>query len=46
MPRTHTRSFRVRHYECDARGRVHHANYLLPDAYLGDLAPNIGTRAR
>jgi acyl-CoA thioester hydrolase len=28
MPRTHTRSFLVRHYECDACGRVHHANYL------------------
>jgi acyl-CoA thioester hydrolase len=28
MPLTHTRSFRVRHYECDARGRVYHANYL------------------
>jgi acyl-CoA thioester hydrolase len=28
MSLTHTRTFRVRHYECDARGRVYHANYV------------------
>jgi acyl-CoA thioester hydrolase len=28
MPLTHTRTFRVRHYECDAYGHVNHANYL------------------
>jgi len=28
MPRTYTRSFRVRYYECDAYGHVNHANYL------------------
>jgi acyl-CoA thioester hydrolase len=28
MPRTYTRLFRVRHYECDAYGHVNHANYL------------------
>lgn len=28
MPLTHTRIFRVRYYECDAYGRVHHANLL------------------
>ncbi len=28
MPLTHTRAFRVRHYECDAHGDVQHANYL------------------
>jgi acyl-CoA thioester hydrolase len=28
MPLTHTRTFRIRHYECDTHGRVYHANYL------------------
>jgi acyl-CoA thioester hydrolase len=28
MPLTHLRTFRVRHYECDAYGHVNHANYL------------------
>ena len=28
MPLTHTRTFRVRHYECDAYGHVNNANYL------------------
>ncbi len=28
MPLTHVRTFRVRHYECDAYGHVNHANYL------------------
>lgn len=28
MPLTHERTFRVRHYECDAAGQVHHANLL------------------
>jgi acyl-CoA thioester hydrolase len=28
MSLTYTRTFRVRHYECDAHGRVHHANYV------------------
>ena len=28
MPRTHTRAFRVRHYECDAYGHLNNANYL------------------
>jgi acyl-CoA thioester hydrolase len=28
MPRIHERTFRVRHYECDAYGHVNHANYL------------------
>ena len=28
MPLIHERSFRVRHYECDAYGHVNHANYL------------------
>jgi acyl-CoA thioester hydrolase len=28
MPLTHVRTFRVRHYECDAHGYVHHANFL------------------
>jgi acyl-CoA thioester hydrolase len=28
MPLTHTRTFRIRHYECDAYGHVNHANYL------------------
>jgi acyl-CoA thioester hydrolase len=28
MPLTHTRTFRVRHYECDAYGHVNHTNYL------------------
>lgn len=28
MPLTHTRVFRVRHYECDAYGHVNNANYL------------------
>lgn len=28
MPLTHTRAFRVRHYECDANGYVAYANYL------------------
>jgi acyl-CoA thioester hydrolase len=28
MPLTHTRTFRVRYYECDAYGHVNHANYL------------------
>ena len=28
MPLTHTRTFRVRHYECDAYGHVNHANHL------------------
>lgn len=28
MPLLHVRAFRVRHYECDASGHVHHANYL------------------
>ena len=28
MPLTHERTFRVRHYECDAYGHVNHANYL------------------
>jgi acyl-CoA thioester hydrolase len=28
MPLTHSRTFRVRHYECDAYGHVNHANYL------------------
>lgn len=35
MPLTHTRTFRVRHYECDANGYVHHANYLR---YLQETA--------
>jgi acyl-CoA thioester hydrolase len=28
MPLTHVRTFRVRHYECDAYGHVNYANYL------------------
>jgi len=28
MPLTHTRTFRVRYYECDARGYLNHTNYL------------------
>lgn len=28
MPLIHERTFRVRHYECDAYGHVNHANYL------------------
>ena len=28
MPLTHTRTFRVRGYECDAYGHVNHANYM------------------
>ena len=28
MPLTHTRTFRVRYYECDTRGHVNHTNYL------------------
>jgi acyl-CoA thioester hydrolase len=28
MPLIHQRTFRVRHYECDAYGHVNHANYL------------------
>ncbi|HSJ58620.1 MAG TPA: thioesterase family protein [Anaerolineae bacterium] len=28
MPLTHKRTFRVRHYECDAYGHVNHANYV------------------
>jgi acyl-CoA thioester hydrolase len=28
MPLTHVRTFRIRHYECDAHGHVNHANYL------------------
>ena len=28
MPLTQVRTFRVRYYECDAHGQVHHANYL------------------
>jgi acyl-CoA thioester hydrolase len=28
MPLTHVRTFRVRHYECDAFGHVNQANYL------------------
>jgi acyl-CoA thioester hydrolase len=28
MPLTHTRLFRVRHYECDVEGRLRAANYL------------------
>jgi acyl-CoA thioester hydrolase len=28
MPLTYTRTFRVRHYECDVYGHVNHANYL------------------
>jgi len=28
MPLTHVRTFRVRHYECDAYGYVKDANYL------------------
>jgi acyl-CoA thioester hydrolase len=28
MPLIHERTFRVRHYECDADGHVNHANYL------------------
>lgn len=28
MPLTHTRTFRVRHYECDGYGHMNNANYL------------------
>ena len=28
MPLTHTRKFRIRHYECDALGHLNHANYV------------------
>jgi acyl-CoA thioester hydrolase len=28
MPRVHERTFRIRHYECDAYGHVNNANYL------------------
>jgi len=28
MPLSHTRSFRVRHYECDAHGHLNNVNYL------------------
>src|SRR5439155_20426757 len=28
MPLTHERTFRVRHYECDAYGHVNNTNYL------------------
>ncbi len=28
MPLTHVRTFRVRHYECDAYGHLNHAHYL------------------
>ena len=28
MPRTHERTFRIRHYECDAYENVYYTNYL------------------
>ena len=28
MPLVHTRSFRVRYYECDAHNHLNNANYL------------------
>ena len=28
MPLTHTRAFKVRHYECDGYGHLNHANYV------------------
>ena len=28
MPLTHVRSFRVRHYECDAFGHLNNTNYV------------------
>jgi acyl-CoA thioester hydrolase len=28
MPLTHTRTFRIRYYECDAYGHLNNANYL------------------
>jgi acyl-CoA thioester hydrolase len=28
MPHTHTRNFRIRHYECDAFGHLNNANYV------------------
>jgi acyl-CoA thioester hydrolase len=35
MPLTHTRSFRVRYYECDAFGHLNNANYLR---YMQEVA--------
>jgi acyl-CoA thioester hydrolase len=42
MPLTYTHTFRVRHYECDAHGRVHHANYLR---YMQEAAFNASAAA-
>jgi YbgC/YbaW family acyl-CoA thioester hydrolase len=40
MPLTHVRTFRVRYYECDPRGDLHHANYLryMQEAAFGATA--------
>jgi acyl-CoA thioester hydrolase len=42
MPHTHTRRFRVRHYECDAFGHVNNAAYLR---YMQESAFDASTAA-
>jgi len=42
MPHTHTCSFRVRHYECDAFGHVNNATYLR---YMQEAAFDASTAA-
>ena len=42
MPLTYTRTFRVRHYECDAYGHLNNANYLR---YMQETAFDASTAA-
>ena len=42
MPLTHTRTFRVRYYECDANGHLTSANYLR---YMQETAFDASTAA-
>ncbi len=42
VPLTHTRTFRVRYYECDAYGHVNNANYLR---YMQEAAFDASTAA-
>ncbi|MBN1680310.1 MAG: acyl-CoA thioesterase [Anaerolineae bacterium] len=42
MPLVHERSFRVRHYECDAYGHVNHVNYLR---FMQEAAMDASTAA-
>ena len=47
-PVTHTRTFRIRHYECDRYGHVNNANYIryMQEAAMDASAASTGRKDR